>query len=266
MPSVATAKASEGNVALVTGGGQGLGRAVAIAFARRRWRVIVTDINATTAEEAAAACRALGAEARSIAIDLATAEGPARLVELAIAAFGRVDALVNNAGYGTGEAFLEMTAATWDRTLDLNLRAVALATAAAGKHMAARKSGRIVNVTSPASRMALPNYTAYAASKAGVDALTRAAALALAPHGVLVNSVAPGMMDTPLQRATETIFAKLEGRNDVEQFLAERTRRIPLGHRTDCETVAEAVIWLAADAPAYITAERLNVSGGLDRD
>jgi NAD(P)-dependent dehydrogenase (short-subunit alcohol dehydrogenase family) len=160
-----------------------------------------------------------------------------------------------------------MTEAAWDRTLALNLRAVALMTAAVGRHMVERRAGRIVNVTSPASRMALPNYTAYAASKAGVDALTRAAALALAPHGIRVNSVAPGMMDTPMQRETERAFARIEGRDgDMEAFLAERTARIPIGRRLTTEEVAESVIWLALEAPDHVTAERLNASGGLDRD
>src|SRR6185437_15347135 len=159
-----------------------------------------------------------------------------------------------------------MTEASWDRTLDLNLKAVALICAAAGRHMQQRGSGRIVNVTSPASRMALPNYLAYAASKAGVDAVTRAAAVALAPFGVRVNSVAPGMMDTPMQRITEQQLATIDGRSDIDAFLDERTRRIPVGRRTDTETVAGAIVWLALDAPDYITAERLNASGGLDKD
>ena len=174
--------------------------------------------------------------------------------------------LVNNAGYGGIEAFLDMTEAMWDRTLAINVKALALACAAAGRVMREQRAGRIVNITSPASRMALPNYAAYAASKAGVDSVTRAAAVALAPYGVTVNSVAPGMMDTEMQRSTEADLAKLEGREDIEAFLAERTRRVPLGRRTDCETVAAAVIWLALDAPDYVTAERLNISGGLDKD
>jgi NAD(P)-dependent dehydrogenase (short-subunit alcohol dehydrogenase family) len=132
--------------------------------------------------------------------------------------------------------------------------------------MAAQGGGRIVNVTSPASRMALPNYAAYAASKAAVDSITRAAAVALAPSGVLVNSVAPGMMDTEMQRSTEAALARIEGRADVEAFLAERTRRVPLGRRAEIAEVSAAVLWLALDAPPYITAERLNASGGLDRD
>jgi NAD(P)-dependent dehydrogenase (short-subunit alcohol dehydrogenase family) len=146
------------------------------------------------------------------------------------------------------------------------VKAVALGCAAAGRIMMRQKSGRIINITSPASRMALPNYTAYAASKAAVDAITRAAAVALAPHGIRVNSVAPGMMDTPMQRVTEEELARIENRNDIEQFLAERTARIPVGRRIEPDEVAKMVLWLAFDAPDYITAERLNMSGGLDKD
>lgn len=252
--------------ALVTGAASGLGEAVALQLARRGWSVAIADIDASGAGRVARACDDAGGRGVAIAIDLLDDEAPERMVAMAIAKLGHLDVLVNNAGYGTGEAFLEMTAKTWNRTLGVNLRAAALAMAAAGRHMAARRSGRIVNVTSPGSRMALPNYTAYAASKAGVDSLTRSGAVALAPHGVLVNSVAPGMMDTAMQRSTEALFAKLEGRSDIDAFLAERTKRIPLGRRTDCDTVAATVVWLAADAPDYITAERLNVSGGLDKD
>jgi NAD(P)-dependent dehydrogenase (short-subunit alcohol dehydrogenase family) len=199
-------------------------------------------------------------------IDLCSSDGPAAGVERAVEAFGRLDILVNNAGFGAAEPFFEMTAAAWDRTLGLNLRAVALACAAAGRFMRERRSGRIINITSPASRMALPNYLAYAASKAGVDAVTRAAAVALAPYGVPVNSLAPGMMDTPMQRRIETQLAAIDDRRDLDVFLGERTRRVPLGRRTTCDEVAEGVIWLALDAPSYITAERLNFSGGLDKD
>jgi NAD(P)-dependent dehydrogenase (short-subunit alcohol dehydrogenase family) len=126
--------------------------------------------------------------------------------------------------------------------------------------------GRIINITSPASRMALPNYAAYAASKAAVDSLTRSAAVALAAKNIQVNSVAPGMMDTQMQLKTEALFASLEGQTDMDAFLAARTARIPAGRRTTCKEVAEVVVWLAADAPDYVTAERLNVSGGLDKD
>ncbi len=250
--------------ALVTGAGGGLGRAVALALAARGCAVVALDINGTAAQETAD--EAGSGLVTPLTMDLTAPGAPELAVEESIGALGGLDIVVNNAGWGIGEAFLEMTEASWDRSLALNLKAVALICAAAGRHMKAAGSGRIVNVTSPASRMALPNYLAYAASKAGVDAVTRAAAVALAPFGVRVNSVAPGMMDTAMQRITERQLAAVEGRTDVAAFLAERTARIPVGHRTDVETVAGMIIWLALDAPAYMTAERLNVSGGLDRD
>ena len=248
--------------AMVTGAGSGLGRATAIALGRRGCQVACVDIDADAAARTAHECSGLLA----IEQDLTAPGGAEAAVRRSVAALGWLDIVVNNAGYGVGEKFLEMTESAWDRTLDLNLKALALICAAAGRHMQQRGSGRIVNVTSPASRMALPNYLAYAASKAGVDAVTRAAAVALAPSGVRVNSVAPGMMDTAMQRITEQQLAAIDGRSDVEAFLAERTQRIPVGKRTDCDTVAGAIVWLALDAPDYITAERLNVSGGLDKD
>ena len=251
--------------ALVTGAGGGLGRAVALALAARECTVVALDINGPAAEETAA--EAASGLVTPLVIDLTAAPGAAELaVTESLAALGGLDIVVNNAGWGIGEAFLAMTEASWDRTLALNLKAVALICAAAGRHMKSRGSGRIINVTSPASRMALPNYLAYAASKAGVDAVTRAAAVALAPFGVRVNSVAPGMMDTAMQSITERQLAAIDGRDDIAAFLDERTRRIPIGHRTDVETVANMIVWLALDAPDYLTAERLNVSGGLDRD
>ena len=147
------------------------------------------------------------------------------------------------------EPFLDATFKAWTRTLALNVTALAMACTAAGRVMREQRSGRIVNITSPGSRMALPDYTAYTASKAGVDSITRAAAVALAPYGVLVNSLAPGMMDTEMQRSTEVELARVNGRNDLQAFLDERTRRVPLGRRAEISEVAEAVVWLCLDAP-----------------
>jgi len=248
--------------ALITGAGSGLGRATALALAPRGCALALVDIDGDAAAQVARAC----GNAQVIVQDLAAPGGGSVAVARSLAALGRLDIVVNNAGYGAGEAFFDMREETWDRTLDLNLKAVALICSAAGQHMREQRGGRSINVTSPASRMALPNYLAYAASKAGVDAVTRGAAVALAPFGISVNSVAPGMMDTPMQRITERQLATIEGRADIEHFLDERTRRIPLGRRTDCETVASTIVWLALDAPDYITAERLNASGGLDKD
>ncbi len=151
----------------------------------------------------------------------------------------------------------------WTRTLALNVTALAMACKAAGRVMREQRSGRIVNITSPGSRMALPDYTAYTASKAGVDSITRAAAVALAPYGVLVNSLAPGMMDTEMQRSTEARpRARSTAATTCRPFSTNARARIPLGRRAEITEVAEAVVWLALDAPSYMTAERLNMSGG----
>jgi NAD(P)-dependent dehydrogenase (short-subunit alcohol dehydrogenase family) len=254
---------SEDRSVLVTGAGGGMGREIARRFLARGLRVAVADLLEAPLRETLGDT---GDRGLSLAGDLTAAGAPEAAVEAVVARWGRIDALVNNAGYGAIEPFLEMRRETWERTLNVNTVALALLTAAAGRHMRDAGRGRIVNVTSPASRMALPLYTAYAASKAAVDAITRSAAVALAPHGVQVNSVAPGMMDTEMQRSTEADIARLEGRTDIDRFLAERTARIPLGRRAEVSEIAESVVWLALDAPAYMTAERLNMSGGMDRD
>jgi NAD(P)-dependent dehydrogenase (short-subunit alcohol dehydrogenase family) len=250
-------------VVLVTGGARGLGAAVCRQMAARGWTVAVADVNETGAQAVAEGC---GEAAFAIVVDLATADGPARMVEDTVRRAGRLDVLVSCAAVAPAEAFLDMTGEAWEQALLVNVRAVALAIAAAGRVMAGQGGGRVVNATSAAARMALPDYAAYAATKAAVDSLTRSAAVALAPHGVRVNSLSPGMMDTPLQERTERIFCELAGRDNFEAFKAERTARIPLGRRSDPEEMAAMVVWLATEAPAYMTAARLNVTGGLDKD
>jgi NAD(P)-dependent dehydrogenase (short-subunit alcohol dehydrogenase family) len=252
--------------ALVTGAAGGLGREIALQLARRGCALGLVDIDAKGLLATAAACREQGVEVEEIVGDF-TAEGaPEAADERVRATWGGLDVLINNAGYGGIEPFLAMTYRSWQRTLSLNVMALALACAAAGRIMKEQGRGRIVNITSPASRMALPDYAAYAASKAGVDSVTRAAAVALAPFGVLVNSLAPGMMDTDMQRSTEAELARVNGRPDLQAFLDERTRRVPLGRRAEIAEIAAAVVWLGLDSPAYMTAERLNMSGGMDRD
>jgi NAD(P)-dependent dehydrogenase (short-subunit alcohol dehydrogenase family) len=256
----------KGKRALVTGVGAGMGREIAVQLAQHGCRLGLVDIDPKGTAQTATLCRDLGVEVEEIIGDFTLEGAPERAVDLLKARWGGLDILVNNAGYGVIEPFLGMTYKSWQRTLSLNVMALALACAAAGRVMQEQRSGRIVNITSPASRMALPDYTAYAASKAGVDSVTRAAAAALAPFGVLVNSLAPGMMDTEMQRSTEAELARVNGREDLQAFLDERTRRVPLGRRAEISEVAAAVVWLCLDAPAYMTAERLNMSGGMDKD
>ena len=254
-------------VVLVTGAAAGLGRAVALGLVARDVQVGICDIDEAGATRTALDCAEIARDLVGVIVsDLATPDGPDQAVRETLSRFGHLDGMVNNAGYATAEAFFDMTAKAWDQTFAVNVRAVALLCAAAGKAMKKQGGGRIVNVTSPASRMALPNYAHYAASKAAVDSITRTSAIALATHGIRVNSLAPGMMDTEMQERTERAMAEIEGRNDFKAYLDERTARVPVGERTNTEEMAQLVLWLLLDAPDYVTAERFNGSGGLDRD
>lgn len=253
-------------VALITGIAQGLGAATAFAIARREWRVALTDIEEAGARRTAAECVRLGAEVFALTLDLGQAETAQVLVDATLKKFERLDVLINCAACAPAESFFEMTAAAWEVALRVNVRAVALCMSAAGRVMIRQRSGHIVNVTSAAARMALPNLAAYAATKAAVDSLTRSGAAALGPHGVRVNGFSPGMMDTPMQESIEATCARLEDRSDIAAFKAQRTARVPLQRRTNAEEMAESLVWLALDSSDYMTAERLNVTGGLDKD
>ena len=252
--------------ALVTGGATGLGRDIAIRLAQRGVAVSLADISGDGLRGTVEQIVAHSDKHHSIQVDLTAAGAPEKVIQQCCAKWGHLDMVVNNAAFGAIEPFFESTAELWNKTFSVNVTALLMLSVAAGKVMRERRSGRIVNLTSPGARMALPNYAAYAASKAAVDSVTRASAVALAPFGVLVNSVSPGMMDTEMQRSTESRLAEVENRPDLETFLEERTRRVPLGRRAQIGEVAEVVIWLLLDAPSYITAARLNASGGLDKD
>ncbi len=224
----------------------------------------VLDINRAGAEETASAC---GGDAVAIVDDLTRDGAPDDAIRGVVDRWGGIDILVNNAGYGAIEPFLEMTAALWQKTLARERhRAGARLRRRWSRHDA--RSAPDASSTSPRPPRAwrCPTTPPMRRARRPSTLITRAAAVALAPFGVLVNSIAPGMMDTEMQRLTEAKLAEIEGRNDLQAFLDERTRRVPLGRRVEPAEVACGVVWLALDAPDYITAERLNLSGGLDKD
>jgi NAD(P)-dependent dehydrogenase (short-subunit alcohol dehydrogenase family) len=251
---------------IVSGAGRGLGREIARRLAARGCSLGLIDIEAGALEETSRLCCEGGARCEVRVADLAETGVAARAVTDLASSLHGLDVLVNNAAYSKIELFWESREEVWQRTFAVNVIAIAMACRAAAMLMKAQGRGRIVNITSPSARMAIPEYVAYSASKAAIDSMTRSIAASLGPFGITVNSFNPGMMDTLIQQSTEVELARLNGRSDLEAFRAERTRRIPLGRRPDLGETADAAVWLCLDAPAYMTAERMNMSGGLDKD
>jgi 3-oxoacyl-[acyl-carrier protein] reductase len=248
---VSEAKALAGKVAIVTGGSRGIGLAIARLLAEDGASVVVSGRDAARLDAAVKELEALGAPALGVAADAAQREDVERLIEAARERFGRIDVVVNNAGMTRDQLLVRMKDDDWDQVLDTNLRGVFLMTRAAAKVMMRQKSGRIINISSTAGAMGNPGQVNYSAAKAGVIGLTKAAARELAHWNILVNAVAPGLIETDM---TATISA--EARESLIQ-------QVPLKRSGHVREVAEVVRFLAGDGASYITGQTIHVNGGL---
>lgn len=255
----------DGRSAIVTGAGRGLGRAIAQAYAREGAVVLAVDIDGAVAEETARLVREEGGHSISMRTDVADALQVNEIVHRAVDEWGKLDIMVAAAGIQMIEPLLETTAATWERMYAVNTLGVLYCVQAAARVMLPCGRGRIITVTSAAARMAVPNFTAYAASKAGVDCITRAAAAEFAPHGLRVNSISPGRMLTDMTTVLETGLAALAGES-AEEREPDRIAQIPVRRKASPEEVAAAAVWLASDEAQYINGCRLNATGGLEMD
>ena len=242
-----------GKATAVTGATRGIGRAIALAFAREGAQVLVHGRDAVAGQAVAAAIESMGGRARWHEADLAASGAGPGVVAAALAAFGRLDVLVNTAGLFQRKPALEMTEAEWDTLLDVNLRSAFFCAQAAARAMRDRgQGGAIVNVASDAAWSGGINPCAhYAASKAGVVSFTRSLARELAPFGIRVNALAPGLITTDMGATAGSLLSDL---------------RIPLGREGTAEEVAAAVVFLASDEASYVTGANLNLSGGLFLD
>jgi NAD(P)-dependent dehydrogenase (short-subunit alcohol dehydrogenase family) len=244
---------ADGNrVALVTGAQQGIGAAMAVAFAHAGYDVAINWLDDEAAAEAVAGqVRAAGRRALMVRADVARLADIAGMVAATVGGLGRLDVLVNNAGVFPRVTFLAMTEADWDTVVDINLKGSAFAAQAAARAMvAAGRGGSIINLSSRSLAGAVLGVH-YSASKAGVVGMTRAMALALAPHGVRVNAIAPGLTDTAQPRYGNT-----------EAELAEMAKAVPLGRMARPEEIAALGVFLASDAAAYITGQVHHINGG----
>jgi NAD(P)-dependent dehydrogenase (short-subunit alcohol dehydrogenase family) len=248
-----------GKVAIVTGAAQGIGRACAERLAREGARLVLCDVNASEGERTAAAIRAGGSDVLFAAGDVGKAADVAKTVAAALAAFGRIDVLVNNAGILDDAPFLELPEAEFDRVLRVNLKGAFLMGQAAAREMVRQgrpagggQAGAIVNMSSINARFALPDHVAYSISKGGISQLTKAMAIALAPHGIRVNAVGPGTIETPL----------LAGVIKDQAFRHKVLSRTPMGRFGQPAEVAAIVAWLASEEASYVTGATVYADGG----
>jgi len=252
------AAASAQRHALVTGGGQGIGAAIAHLLVRRGMRVTVLGRRLATGQALAAEPPDL---LHAVAADVANASEVAAAFADAVVRFGRVDVLVNNAGQAESAPFLKMDEALWRRMLDVNLTGTMLCTQAALPGMLEAGWGRIVNVASTAGQVGYAYVSAYCAAKHGVVGMTRALALEVASKGITVNAVCPGYADTEIVRASiERVVAKT-GRSEQEARAAF-VQSNPQGRLVAPQEVADAVAWLCSEGASAITGQALSVSGG----
>jgi 3-oxoacyl-[acyl-carrier protein] reductase len=242
-----------GKVALVTGGSRGLGRAIALAFAKQGADVAVNYRgNAAAAEEVVAAIRDLGREAIAVQGDTAGGrEACEGIVKAAIDHFGKVDILVNNAGITRDNLMMRMDDADWNDVIATNLSGPFWMCRAIARPMLKAKSGRIINMSSVAGRMGNAGQANYASAKAGLIGLTKTVARELASRGITANAIAPGLIETELT-------ADLP--DAARQFVLDST---PLGYIGSVEDVASAAVYFASDEARYVTGQVLGIDGGM---
>ncbi len=252
----------EGHVAIVTGGGRGIGRATALELARLGADVVIAELDSANAERTAKEVKALGRRALALPVDVTKRADLHTLVERARAQYGRIDVLVNNAGIYRAAATLDVTEEHWDAVLTINARAVFFASQAVLPVMIAQKRGCIVSVSSMAGKIGSRTNLPYNASKAAVISITKSLALAHAADGIRVNCVCPGFVETDMWEKVSREQGALLGLS-ADEFTRQRAAQVPVGRMERPEDVAQVIGFLASPRAAYMTGQALSVDGGL---
>lgn len=246
----------EGKVAIITGAARGIGKAIALRFAREGAATVLCDVNRQTVEAVSREIERLGRASLAVMADVSLRQDVEQLVEIAVRRFARIDLLVNNAGIMRRAPFLEMKEDDWDAVLDVCLKGVFLCSQAVAKHMVKQKSGRIINISSSAGVGTADEFMAnYGAAKAGVVELTKVSARALGRHGIGVVAIAPGTMVTELERSRKTP-------EEYRLFMEQRKSITVLGRVGEVDDVAALATFLASDESSFITGAVIPIDGG----
>ena len=247
----------ENHVVIVTGAGSGIGRGIALRFAEEGAVVVVAEVNRSQGEAVAQACQDAGGLALFVQTDVSKAADCRALVQQAMAAYGRVDTLVNNAGVNFVKPTLEMEETDWDRVIDVDLKGTFLCSRYALEVMVPRRQGNIINIASVHTLATLSEAAPYAAAKGGVEMMTKSMAIEFAPYGIRINAVSPGLTDTQ-------IWADIQGAaEDVEAARQHWYDNIPMRRVQSPREVANVVLFLASEASSYITGANIFTDGGM---
>lgn len=245
-------KRLEGKVAIVTGASKGIGREIALLYAKEGAKLVLTARSEDLLKQLSAEIRALGAEEPMLfPLDVKQSEKVDELVDKTLDKFGRVDILVNNAGVTRDGLLLRMSDEDWDEVLETNLKGAFLCLRAVAKPMMRQRSGRIINMASVIGLIGNAGQANYAASKAGIIALTKSAAKELGSRNILINAIAPGFIDTEMTRVLG---------EDVKSAIL---RSIPVGKMGQPADIAQAALFLASDESSFVTGQVLTVDGGM---
>ena len=238
-------------VAVITGASRGIGRSIALALAEAGAKIVAVDVDPVATEAIVAELKEKGTEAIAVIGNVTVTEDTEKMIDAAVAAFGRVDILVNNAGITRDGLLMRMKDEDWDAVLSVNLKGAFLCSRAASKVMTKQRYGRIINIASVVGQMGNAGQANYCASKAGLIGLTKSNARELAKRNVTVNAVAPGFIATAMTDALP------------EKVREELTAQIPLARLGSAEDIAHAVVFLALEKSAYITGHVIAVNGGM---
>jgi 3-oxoacyl-[acyl-carrier protein] reductase len=238
-------------VAVITGGAQGIGRAIALGMAREGAKIVVADLQSEKARSVADEVKMLGGESLGFEVNVADESSVKRLAESTFAGFGRIDILVNDAGIYLKSSVVDMSEADWDRTLDINLGGNFLCCRAFVPAMREQKSGRIMSMASGIGHYGMKQFSHYAASKAAIIGFVKSLARELGPDGITVNAICPGSANTAMPRGHRS-----------EEDVMQRLHSTPLPHVLEPEDIAGPILFLASDAAAYITGQSYNINCG----